>query len=787
MTNFEAIAVADIKTGNQQSFALSELPKNYEIFLPLIGVETISVQNEWIADRRAAERLAELFDEIVHYNGQGFDRHAMNQFLSRILFCYFAEDTNIFEDNQFTNFIATHTAESGEDVHIRLAELFQLLDQKENERRSDLPNFLQNFPYVNGKLFQENTEIPRFNAKSRKILSELGKLNWAEINPDIFGSMLQGVMDPKERWNLGAHYTSVENIMKLIKPLFLDELREEAEKAKWNKAKTEALIMRMRKIKFFDPACGSGNFLIIIYKALRDIEIELLESTPSIVAGSSIELNQFYGIEISDFAAQTAKLSLYLAKHQMDIKFTERIRRASEPLPLRETGVIFCANAATIDWDEVCPRNQWDEIYIVGNPPYLWSRNQNNEQKEDLKHIFKKDYKSLDYVSIWFYKWAQYILDYNIKCAFVSTNSICQWLLVSLLWKRIFDLNVEIDFAYTSFKWSNNAKKNAWVTVIIVGLRNISNKPKFLFDSKGNKKLAKNINAYLLDFDNIIVDSQNYPISNFPKMNFGNMPADNGYLLFSEYEKEDFINKEPWSKKFFKELISSQEFLNWGKRFCLWLEWVNLEELRRFPLINDRIEKIRKIRQESSRPQLANIPHLFAQITQPWDQDFILIPTTTSENREYIPMWFFDKNLKTLNTCLIIASAQIWLLGVLHSKMHMIWVDVVGGKLKTDYRYSAKLCYNTFPFPHISETQKKQLEDLIIDILDIRAEHIGRTLADLYDPDTMPDDLRQAHHALDLFVESCYRDTPFETNEERLVHLFDLYSRMIAEEEKWKI
>lgn len=478
----------------------------------------------------------------------------------------------------------------------------------------------------------------------------------------------------------------------------------------------------------------------------------------------------------------------YLNNHKLstvselfNLNFDEKLEGfgKSEPiLPLKQAGNIFAGNSARMRWEDVCPKNEGDEIYIIGNPPYLGSRNQDAEQKSDMEFVFRKDYKSLDYVSIWFYKGAKFIENCNAQLALVSTNSVCQGLLVALTWSRILNDTIEISFAHQSFKWTNNAIGNAGVTVIILGLRNKSTKPKYLYNNNIRRE-AKNVNAYLLDVQDIYINSLNQPISKFPPMNFGNMPADGGYLLFTEEEKDIFIENEPDSEKWFKELISAQEFLNGKKRFCLWLEDIEKEELDNLPNIKERVTKVKNERLNSSRPQLAQIPHLFAQITQPPHSEFILIPRVTSENRTYIPIGFFSPEYKAGDTNLIIATSQPWLFGILHSKMHMVWVDAVGGKLETRYRYSAKLCYNTFPFPEITEKQKLTINEYVFAILDERSKYSEKTMAWLYNPETMPKDLKQAHQSLDKAIEEIYRmGNPFTSDAERLEHLFKRYDEM---------
>jgi type II restriction/modification system DNA methylase subunit YeeA len=672
-------------------------------------------------------------------------------------------------------------------LDIYFSTLFDVLNAKDSERSKFASHFLE-FPYVNGGLFENKIKLPKFTTSSRNLIIECGKLNWGSINPDIFGSMIQAVVHPGQRENLGMHYTSVPNIMKVIEPLFLNDLHDELENSKKDIKKLTKLRERASKIKIFDPACGSGNFLIISYKELSKLESKIISYAKDLghemMSYSGVSLNSFYGIEIDDFAHEIARLSLWLAQHQMNQYFDGIFGIMKATLPLKESGKIVCANATQIDWNEVCPHKDQVggeyEIYVVGNPPYLGSRNQEDEQKEDLKSIFVKDYKSLDYISAWFYKGAEYISGYsNIKLAFVSTNSISQGLQVSLLWPRIFKENVEICFAHQSFKWKNLAKGNAGVTCVIIGLANPGIKTKKIyFDNQYIE--SKHINAYLVDGRDIYVESRSKPLSDFPEMNFGNMPADGGKLLFTQQEKDDFLEREPEAQKWFKKLISADEFLNGKNRYCLWLKDISAGELNELPLVRQRIEELKKIRLASSRPQLAKTPHIFAQITQDENKDYILIPGVSSENRRYIPMDIINKNEITTNSCFIVPSTEKYLFAVLTSNMHMVWMTAVGGKLKTDYRYSKNLVYNTFPFPKITPKQKESLTTHVYNILEEREKYPEKTMADLYDPDKMPDGLREAHKYLDLAMDQIYRSKPFESDEDRLAHLFKLYEEMIT-------
>lgn len=788
-TDYQHLVAKDLKIGKNLDIEIDELPNYFDFFLPLAGSEVYKASNDNAADRNAAYKMAMLYDLLREENPDIYNCkeaiHNLNIFLSRLLFCYFAEDTEIFEEESiFTNTLVQHTNDNGSDTHEFLNRLFERLNSKESD---SFAVYLTKFPYVNGGLFKDNINTPIFTSKARKVLIELGDLNWKEINPDIFGSMIQAIARTDFDRDNTEHYTSVPNILKLIKPLFLDELYEEFEKSKDSIKKLRELIIRISKIKFFDPACGSGNFLIITYKEIRLLEIRILQQIieldqSNLWIDSVISLEQFYGIELNDFSHEVAILSLWLSEHQMNQYFEEQLEGYTDHksiIPLKKSGTIIEGNATRIDWKEFCPIKKDEEVYIIGNPPYAGSRKQKPEQKDDLQFVFSQDYKSLDYISAWFFKGAEYIEGMTAKCALVSTNSVCQGLLVSITWNRILNERIEIDFAYQSFKWTNNAKGNAGITVIIVGLRNTSNKPKYLFKDKF-KKEVKNINAYLEDKPNLIIEKREKPISIFPEINFGNMPAEGGKLIFTGEEKERFINKEPNSKIWFKELISSKEYINGIKRWCLWLVDISESQIKEMPEIEKLIEEIKEIRLNSSRPKLANTPHLFAQITQPMNTECIILPRITSINREYLPIDFIDSNkLIVTDSLYTIPLKEPYLFAVLSSTMHTVWMRATSGKMKTDYRYAKKLCYNTFPFPEISVKQKENLSLYVFNIIEVRAKYSNKTMKQLYNPSTMPNDLKKAHKELDEAVEKCYRLKPFNNDTERLEFLFKLYEEMI--------
>ena len=756
-------------------------------------MEKASHKKETEADVKAAEKMAKLFDEIKKDNPDNSPEftHGLNVFLSRLLFCYFAEDTNIFEKNLFTHSIQNHTQTDGSDLSSYLDKMFEVMNTAPNNR-NNLPAYLNAFPYVNGGLFQNKHKAPIFSRRSRQAVLDSGEQYWAAINPDIFGSMIQAVITPEHRGGLGMHYTSVPNIMKVIEPLFLNDLYTAFENAKGNIKKLNDLLKRIWNIKLFDPACGSGNFLIIAYKELRRLEMLIFKKIDAVnktytTQYSGISLNHFYGIELDDFAHEIAILSLWLAEHQMNQEFFKAFGRTKPALPLQQTGSIVHGNATRIDWATVCLKNVSDEIYILGNPPYLGSSMQNTEQKDDMALVFKgfNNYKNLDYIAAWFIKGANFIQNYNAQFAFVSTNSICQGEQVALLWPPIFDKKLEIGFAHTSFKWNNNAKANAAVSVIIVGVRNIEKSQKFIFN--GNTKyVVNNINAYLANAHNIIVEKRNKQISNLLVMASGIKAGDGGNLILNEDEKNNLLAEYPESKRLIKDYIGADDLMNGRKRYCIWVNEENKELSYSIPPLLKRFEKCRELRIASKKAatrKKAEFPYQFDETTF-IEADSIIIPQTGSEKRTYVPIGFLNSGTIISNAARVIYNAESYLFSIISSRMHIVWVKAVAGRLKTDMQYSNTLCYNTFPFPPISQSQKEELEQCVFRILEERENHSEKTLAQRYDPDKRPEGLREAHRLNDLAVERCYRSKPFESDEERLEYLFKLYEKMIAEEKE---
>ncbi|MCH9723391.1 MAG: N-6 DNA methylase [Planctomycetes bacterium] len=787
VTDFQTLLAVDTKIDDTLDIPLQDFPKHYDFFLPWTGREKSQIQSENPADVKAAEKMGRLYDLILEDNPteNEKERHALNIFLSRLLFCFFAEDTGIYENGQFTNSLASHTNSEGSDLQSYLQKLFTVLSV---EQRSEYPQFLQDFPYVNGGLFADEYPVPVFTAKSRKIILECGALNWKAINPDIFGSMIQAVVHNDQRGSMGMHYTSVVNIMKVIEPLFLNDLYEELEQAEENRENLDDLLERIYHLRIFDPACGSGNFLIIAFKELCKLEIEIFKRIygrqKTFRFSNNVKLTQFYGIELDDFAQETAKLSLWLAEHQMNLTFKAVFNTTRPTLPLQDGGNIVCGNATRLDWDGVCSRKDADEIYILGNPPYLGARNQNQEQKKELQQLLKKikGANSLDYISCWFFKAAEFIKDTKFQMGFVATNSICQGEQVGLFWPHVLCNGIEIAFAHTSFKWTNNARGNAGVTCVIIGLRNESGKPKEIINN-GVSRTVPNITPYLTSNKTIYVYKRKKPISERPEMCYGNQPIEGGFLKLSDVEVNDLLKECPESAKFLRKLIGGTEFLNGQNRWCIWIEDSDLAEASLIPQIAERIQSVKQFREKGGQvaKSLVHRPHQF-RYRHKAKESFLLVPCTSSESRQYTPAGFFDKEYLTLHSAQIIYDAPPWILSIISTRIHMLWVKAIGGKFKLDPRYSSVLCYNTFPFPNITEKQKNTLEELAFQVLDEREKHSEKTIAQLYDPDKMPDGLRQAHHEMDLAVEQCYRSKPFTSDEERLEYLFKLYEKMIKTE-----
>lgn len=803
VNDYSDIAAIDTKTHETLNIPIEELPANADFFLAWNGIEKADYQAENPADRKAAERFAKLYDVVAKDNPDA-NEHAFNLFLIRVLFLLFAEDTGIMNKGSFTNVLKTRTAEDGSNFNAVIKDLFEVLDINQLARNGK-EAWLLEFPYVNGKLFGEPHVDLVFSKVSRKLLIEAGELlNWDEINPDILGAMIQSVASAEDRHVAGMHYTSVPNIMKVIKPLFLDELTEAFDSLKTryegnelkditektrkeNKkgiiSELHALIDRISKIKFLDPASGSGNFLIIAYKEIRRLEIKILQLLEEIeddpnMPLSSIHLGNFNGIELDDFAHEVAKLSLWIAEHQMNKELEEALPGTiAELLPLKDAGNIVCANSLRVEWNEVLPHKTDDEIYLMGNPPYLGSKLQNKEQKADLEYALegKINSKRVDYITGWFYKGTKFIANSSNKLAFVSTNSINQGEQVSYIWPTLLKKS-DISFAYSSFKWGNSAKGNAGVTVVIIGLCDAKNSlRKYLFNKNGRLEVSY-INPYLTSGKISLVSTHNKSISGLPDIMFGSMPNANGLFDISPEEYSKMAANET---RFVKKIVGGKTFIEGTINYTYWFEDDEFAVAKSNPKFVALFNSIKEYRTKSNRAatkKLANRPWSFGEVRYK-KMPGIIIPATSSEARDYVPMGVVDEDTIVNNSAYVIYGGEIWLLGLLESRMHMVWLRSIGGKLKTDYRYSAGLVYNTFPIQNLSTQRKNEIARVMTEILDLR-EYEGGTLADSYNAATMPESLRKKHEELDGIVDRAYQQRTFDSDEERLAILLKLYQEM---------
>jgi len=815
--DFEA---EDLNTGETVACAYADFPDHFGFFLSLAGITTVKQVRESSFDIKATGRLNKLYVELLKDNPEWgtADRHPdMNHFMARLIFLCFAEDTDILNgENLFTATIEQMTARDSSNTHEVISELFRAMNTPTKDRAAaKLPRWAEVFPYVNGGLFSGSLDVPRFSRISRSYLLHIGNLDWKKINPDIFGSMIQAVADDDERGALGMHYTSVPNILKVLNPLFLDDLREKLEEAGDNARKLLNLRNRMAKSRVFDPACGSGNFLVIAYKEMRAIEAEINKRRGEPDRRTDIPLTNFRGIEIRDFPAEIARLALIIAEYQCDVTYRGQKEALAEFLPLDKMNWITCGNALRLNWLSICPptgtgvkhhaddllstpidqaeidfENEGGETYICGNPPYLGSTWQSADQKSDLEAIFggrTKSWKSLDYVAGWFMKAADYGTQTDAATAFVATNSICQGQQVPILWPLIFDTCHEIAFAHTSFKWSNLASHKAGVTVIIVGISSSPGKTRRLFsisdDGESLLKEAQNINAYLTAGPDIIVKPLTRRNDALAKMEWGNKPTDGGNLILSSDERMQMLAAAPAASSFLRQYVGSQELTKGGVRWCLWITDGTRADAEAVESIKERVAKVREYRANSSssdtRPT-ASFPHRFRQIQSVANQRQILISGVSSENRDYLPASVFDGNVIGSNKVFALYDVPTWNMSLIVSRLHWVWVATVCVRMRTDFSYSNTLGWNTFPVPTLTDKNKTDLTRSAENILLAREAHFPATIADLYDPDEMPDDLRAAHDHNDEVLERIYIGRRFRNDTERLEKLFEMYTEMTA-------
>ncbi len=835
--DFNVFKLFDTEEQTTHEFLLNDFVKYVNLFGFIAGWQKKTYKEQDPANIKAAELMGKLHDQLeeIGYNG-----HVLEIYLVRILFCLFAEDTTIFNKQQFQDYIEQRTLVDGTDLAAKLQELFQVLNTAPGNRFKNLDEQLAEFPYVNGRLFEEPLPTASFDSNMRQALLNCCYMDWSRISPAIFGSMFQSVMNPKERRNLGAHYTSEKNILKLIKPLFLDELWAEFEKAKTNTNALRKLHNKISRLRFLDPACGCGNFLIIAYRELRLLEIEILklllkgQTVTDIGSYILLDVDKFYGIEYEEFPAQIAQVAMWLADHQMNMQAGEAFGEYYVRLPLRKSATIVHGNALRCDWQsliepqlsdlwnnrkatQAAMRLESDDKnfskspsatdkfdYIMGNPPFIGKQYQTKEQKDDLASLMAttiKNYTDLDYVTGWFFKGADYTSKYQTNIAFVSTSSITQGEQVPILWNALLNIfKVHINFAHKTFKWKNEAKGIAAVHCIVVGFSFLNNPIKKIFEyetptSEPHELIVDRINPYLSSGPVLIISKRSEPICNVPTMRYGNKPTDDGNFIFTNDEKDLFLLEEPKAEKYFKRFTGSEEFLYNNYRWCLWLKDANPSELREMPKVLERINAVKAFREKSTAEptkKAALTPSLFFYISQP-DSDYLLIPETSSENRAYIPIGYVSKDIIASNAVYLIPDASKFIFGVLISNMHMAWMRYTCGRLESRYRYTGSIVYNNFPWPSSpTDKQKQAVEEAAQAVLDARAVYLtpgpsptgeggaGASLADLYDPNTMPPLLVKAHQQLDKAVDLFYRPQPFINETKRIEFLFELYDTYTA-------
>ncbi len=830
---FEAENLTDGE-GETVACAYVDFSDHFGFFLPLAGITTVKQIRENAFDIKATGRLNRLYIELLKDNPDWATidrRHDMNHFMARLIFCFFAEDTDIFHGKSlFTATIEQMSARDSSNTHEVIGEVFRAMNtpithegKSDNRHRetANIKSWANVFPYVNGGLFSGSLDVPRFSKIARSYLLHVGSLDWTKINPDIFGSMIQAVADDEERGALGMHYTSVPNILKVLNPLFLNDLRKKLEEAGDNARKLLNLRQRLAKIRVFDPACGSGNFLVIAYKEMRAIEAEINLRRGERESRSAIPLTNFRGIELRDFSAEIARLALIIAEYQCDVLYRGQKEALAEFLPLDAENWITSGNALRLDWLSVCPptgkgvklhgedlfstpleqseidfENEGGETYICGNPPYLGSKWHSEDHKADLRNIFEgraKDWKSLDYVAGWFMKAADYGTKTNAATALVSTNSICQGQHVPILWPLIFSTGHEIAFAYTSFKWANLASHNAGVIVVIVGLSNHAGRLRRLFVPSGDgnviSKDTDNINAYLISAPNVEVTAKREPFSDRAAMQFGNHPYYGGALIFSSNEARELIHAAPGSARFLRPLYGSKEFISASPRAALWIYEQDLEEASKIPQIASKLREVVASRgaakQDKAAQKLAKTPYRFR------DQfvsrtHTLVVPRVSSVSRPFLPVGMLSASAIIQDQAFALYDAPLWNMALIASRIHLVWVATVCGKMKTDYRYSNTLGWNTFPVPKLTDLNKSDLTRCAEDILLAREAHFPATIADLYDPDTMPANLREAHERNDEVLERIYIGRRFKNDTERLEKLFELYTQMMAQQDNSK-
>lgn len=794
--DFETIVLHHRNTGEQVQFKTKDLHKHIKQFANIAGYETTRTYEDQVeVNVKAAEKMAKLHDALKEH---GYEGHPLEVYLVRLLFCLFADDTGIFPKDSFANYIENSKAD-GSDLSMRLAQLFEILNMSDDIRKKRTllsPELLQ-FRYINGGLFADPLPFADFNEKMRRTLLDCCNFDWNKISPAIFGAMFQGVMDKEKRRELGAHYTSEENILKLINPLFMDGLWEEFERVKSTPALLDRFHDKIANLKFLDPACGCGNFLIITYRELRILELEILKMKASsqmmidISPLLKVNVGQFYGIECEDFPCQIAQVGMWLMDHQMNTRAAEQFGMYYVRLPLAQSATIVHDNALGIAWADIVPRGELS--YILGNPPFVGARMmaQGSQQKREVEETFGniQDVQDLDYVTCWYKKAAEYIQGTDIEVGFVSTNSICQGSQVPILWNVMLnEHHVHINFAHQTFKWSNEAAGNAGVYCVIVGfaMRSRAKKQLFTYEtvrSQPQKNEVENINPYLLPGEDGFVTAQKKPLCSVPEMKFGSQPRDGGFFVLSPEEREEILSQEPKLDRVIKPYIGADEFIKGKERYCIWLHNEPFEVIKNSKILKERIAAVEQFRLSSKAATTrgyAKVPAIFAQIAHPYT-DYLIVPRVSSENRRYIPIGFMDKNTIASDAVQIIPNATLYHFGVLTSNVHMAWMRTVAGRLKSDYRYSKELVYNTFPWPEPTEKQKAAVEAAAQGVLDERRRYPGTSLAEMYDPTWMKvSGLQKAHTRLDRAVWAAY-GASWQSEEECVADLMERYQRLVKE------
>lgn len=812
-TDGDAFEAEDLESGETVACAFGDFPNHFGFFLPLAGISTVKQIRESAFDIRATSRLNKLYVELLKDNpewGAAERRHDMNHFMARLIFCFFAEDTHIFADGGlFTETVATMTERDSSNTRDVISQIFRAMNIKREERATGgIPRWAEKFPYVNGGLFSGTPDTPRFSRIARSYLLHIGGLDWTQINPDIFGSMIQAVADDEERGALGMHYTSVPNILKVLNPLFLDDLHRQLDEAGDNARSLLNLRKRISRIRVFDPACGSGNFLVIAYKQMREIENIVNERRKEPGRKSDIPLTNFRGIELRDFAAEIARLALIIAEFQCDVLYRGQKEALAEFLPLDSQNWITCGNALRIDWLSICPptgtavtlrgddlfstpleqpeidfRNEGGETYLCGNPPYSGKGKKEDQHLDDMAAVFASrtdKYGYVDYVGCWFVLASEYCALTGASVALVATNSICQGRQLPQLWPHVLRTNVEIVFAHLSFKWSNSAARNAGVICVIVGIApKATQRRKVLYEEDFSREVS-NINAYLVDGPDIFVESSPRPRSaSLPLMSTGSVPNDGGNLILAPDEVRSLTREFPSSERFIHRFFGSEDLLQGLTRHCLVIADEDVPLARGMPPIAERLDRVAELRSVSkkreTRDQLAKVPHRFQHRGDIPVLQAIIIPSVSSERREWFPVGLLPSGTVVSNLAFLIADAPQWNVALIASRLHLIWIATVCGKLKTDYRYSNTLAWNTFPVPPLTEKNRTDLARCAEDILLTREAHFPETIADLYDPDSMPADLREAHQRNDEVLERVYIGRRFRNDTERLEKLFELY------------